>query len=107
MLTPEYIARRSRQLITKSPMALQVSFRGATARGVRSVLKRQDAATLSGMDAGYSFTVLLTVEECRKWTAAPSSLRDRVEIDGQSYLVLATEYDVAGNLRLHLGGEYG
>lgn len=107
MLTPGYIANRAAQLITRSPFGMQISWKGIQVTGVRSVLKRQDAATLSGMDAGYDFTVLISRDEARKWGTQPESLRERLVIDGKPYLLLAVETDVAGNLRLHLGGEYG
>lgn len=107
MLTPGYIAARAGKLITWSPFAITVRFSGVDVKGVRTLLKMQDAATLSGMDAGYSFSVLLAAAEARKWTPMPSPLRDRVAIDGKSYLLLAVETDTAGNIRLHLGGEYG
>ena len=106
-LTPEYIQKRAAEIVTRSPFALVVRFSGIDVKGVRTLLKMQDAATLSGMDAGYSFSVLLTAAEVRKWSPMPSPLRDRVAIDGKSYLVLAVETDTAGNIRLHLGGEYG
>ena len=73
--------------------------------GTRSVLKRQDAATLAGDTQQYAFSLLCPASQFP--SAKPEPLRDLLEIDGVKHLVLAVETDVAGNLRIHLGSQYG
>lgn len=81
-------------------------WRGTALKGTRSTLKRQDAATLAGMDVGYAFTILIPASEWSKTSTRPRPLKDRVQVDGVTYLVLAIEEDVAHNTRIHLGAEY-
>ena len=73
--------------------------------GTRSVMKRQDAATLAGEAMKYDFSLLCPASQFPG--AKPEPLRDHLEIDGVKHLVLAVETDVAGNLRIHLGSQYG
>ena len=70
-------------------------------------MRMQDSATLSGMDAVYAFSILVPYSETLKTASMPVPRRDRVAVDGEQYLVLSIETDVAGNKRIHLGGEYG
>lgn len=83
-----------------------VSWGGKTLRGTRTTLKRRDAATLEGDGITYAFSVLVPASQWQTVPSKPQPLKDRLAVDGSSYLVLAVEEDIAHNLRIHLGGEY-
>lgn len=102
----EWLADRANKILMQNGLCSNFAFQNAVLQGTRSVLKRQDAATLSGLDVGYSFTILIPRSEWLKVSSRPKPLKDRVQVDGGTYLVLAVEEDVAHNLRIHLGAEY-
>ena len=102
----EWLKDRAEILLMQDGLCSNFVWHSTTLRGTRSVLKRQDAATLSGMDVGYSFTILIPSTEWLKVATKPRPLKDRVQVDGNTYLVLALEEDVAHNIRVHLGAEY-
>lgn len=83
-----------------------VSWGGKTLRGTRTTLKRRDAATLEGDGVSYAFSILVPASQWKTVTVKPKPLRDRIGVDGTTYLILAVEEDIAHNLRIHLGGEY-
>jgi len=104
MSIADSIRADSSRVILDSGFAVQASIGGVAVFGVRSVLKRQDAATLSGDIHHYIFSLLVPASAL---AAAPHPLKDSAVIGGVSYLILAVEQDVAGNWRIHLGGQYG
>lgn len=103
----DFLRRRAERLLTQRGLASTVLWQGAALMGTRTVLRRQDAATLAAQTASYTVSVLIPRSELGQVNSLPRPLRDRVTMDGTRYLVLACERDVADNLRLHLGEEYG
>lgn len=102
----DFLRRRAERLLTQRGLASTVLWQNASLSGTRTVLRRQDAATLAATSASYTLSVLIPLSELGKVSSLPRPLRDRVTVDGTRYLVLATERDVADNLRIHLGEEY-
>lgn len=88
-------------------LCTRATWNGRTVTGTRSVMKRQDAATLSGDLAKYDFSLLVPASEIDRLGGVPAPLKDTIELDGTRHLVLSVEKDVAGNVRLHLGSQYG
>lgn len=103
----DFLRSRAERILTQPGLASNVLWQGVALHGTRTVLRRQDAATLAAATASYTFSVLLPRSELGRVQTLPAPLRDRVTVDGTRYLVLATERDVADNLRIHLGEEYG
>ncbi len=100
-----FLKRNADRLLRQTGLCTTALWNGAPLVGTRSMMKRQDAATLAGDAVKYDFSLLCPASE---FTAGkPEPLRDIVEIDGVKHLVLAVDADVAGNLRLHLGSQYG
>lgn len=102
----EWLKKRAETLLTQDGLCSFLVWQNTTLKGTRTTLKLQDSATLSGMDAVYAFSVLVPYSETLKVNSMPSPRRDRVSVDGKTYLVLSVETDVAGNRRIHLGDEY-
>ena len=102
----DFLRTRAATLLTQRGLASTVAWAGASLSGTRTVLRRQDAATLAAQTASYTVSVLIPRSELGKVASLPRPLRDRVTMDGTRYLVLACERDVADNLRIHLGEEY-
>ncbi|MGN0866184.1 MAG: hypothetical protein ACI4SG_00700 [Oligosphaeraceae bacterium] len=71
------------------------------------MLKRSDAATLSGDQVKYDFSFLVSASEIQRIGACPVPFRDVLTLDGETHLVLAVESDPFGNRRIHLGSRYG
>ena len=100
-----FLKRHADALLMQTGLCTRATWNGAVLTGTRSTLKRQDAATLAGETVKYDFSLLCPASQFR--AAKPEPLRDTVDIDGVRHLVLAVDTDVAGNLRLHLGSQYG
>lgn len=90
----------------QSGLCSVIMWQNRALKGTRTTLKRRDAATLEGMGISYAFSVLIPASQWRSVTTKPKPLKDRLAVDGTTYLVLAIEEDIAHNLRIHLGGEF-
>ena len=101
----EFLKSHAEALLMQPGLCTRATWNGRTVTGTRSVMKRQDAATLAGETMKYDFSLLCPASQFPG--ARPDPLRDHLEIDGFKFLVLAVESDVAGNVRLHLGSQYG
>lgn len=102
----EWLRNRADTLLMQPGLCSNVAWAGKTIKGTRTVLKRRDAATLEGTGVSYAFSVLVPASQWQSVPTKPQPLKDRLAVDGASYLVLAVEEDIAHNLRIHLGGEY-
>lgn len=103
----DFLKRDAAALLVQPGLASQAKWGDRAFMGTRSVLKRQDAATLSGDLAKYDFSLLVPASEIDRLGGIPAPLKDTIELDGTRHLVLSVEKDVAGNVRLHLGSQYG
>ena len=101
----DFLKSHADALLMQRGLCTRAVWNGRTVTGTRSVMKRQDAATLAGEAAKYDFSLLCPASQFPG--AKPEPLRDWLEIDGVRHLALAVETDVAGNLRIHLGSQYG
>ena len=103
----DFVAKHAQRLLTLPGLSSSASWGERTITGTRSVLKRSDAATLSGDQVHYDFSFLVPASEIRRLGACPAPFRDALTLDGETHLVIAVESDVFGNRRLHLGSRYG
>lgn len=101
----DFLQRHADALLMQSGLSTSAIWNNQIVIGTRSVMKRQDAATLAGDTMKYDFSLLCPASQFP--SARPEPLRDQLEIDGTKHLVLAVAVDVAGNLLLHLGSQYG
>lgn len=101
-----FLRDRATRILAQKGLCSTVVWQGVSLKGTRTTLRRSDAATLAATTASYTFSVLIPASELGRVASLPRPLRDRVAVDGTTYLVLATERDVADNLRIHLGDEY-
>lgn len=103
----DFLHKDAARLLTLPGLAVCASWGDETLTGVRSTMKRQDAATLNGDLVKYDFSLMVPASEVQRVGACPVPLRDLLVVDGVSHLVLAVDIDVAGNRRIHLGSQYG
>ena len=101
-----FLRERAVRILAQRGLCSHVLWQGVTLLGTRTTRRRADAATLAATAASYTLSVMVPAAELGKVSTLPRPLRDRVTVDGTRYLVLATERDVADNLRIHLGEEY-
>lgn len=102
----QFLRSRATRILAQRGLASTMLWQGATLMGTRTVLRRQDAATLAATIASYTLSIMVPASEFGKVQSQPRPLKDRVTVDGTRYLVLAIERDVADNIRIHLGEEY-
>lgn len=103
----EFLKSDSAALLKQPGLCTAVRCGKATLHGTRSTLKRQDAATLTGAMYHYDFSILIPAGELESLASVPEPLRDSLTVDGAPHLILASERDIAGNMRFHLGAQYG
>ncbi len=104
MTIADLIRNDSARAILADGFAVQASLGKTTFMGVKSMLKKADAATLAGDVERYKFSLLVPSSAL---AVPPQPLKDSVALEGKSYLVLSVDTDAVGNLRIHLGGRYG
>lgn len=103
----DFLAKDAAELLLQDGLCITATWDKNQITGVRSTLKRQDAATLSGSMYHYDFSLLVPASELAAFPLPPEPLRDSFTIDGTAHLILAVDKDVAGNCRFHLGAQYG
>lgn len=103
----EFLAKDAAALLLQDGLMTTAVWNNMTLKGVRSTLKRQDAATLSGSMYHYDFSLLVPSTELKGIALPPEPLRDSLIIDGVTHLILAIDKDIANNYRFHLGAQYG
>lgn len=102
----EWLRDRADILLMQRGLCSIVLWSGKSLRGTRTTLKRRDAATLEGAGVSYAFSILVPASQWSAVVSKPRPLKDRLAVDGETFLVLAVEEDIAHNLRIHLGGQY-
>ena len=80
-------------------------WQGATIKGVRTTLRREDVATDAGLFGYYSFSVICSALDFEGKTL-PRPRLDKLTIDGKAMRVLAVERDsVNACIKIHLGDD--
>lgn len=102
----DFLQKDATSLLIQPGLSVTATWSGGTLTGVRSLMKRQDAATLAGDQLSYDFSLMVPASQF-SGTSRPQPLRDILTIDGRQHLVMALDTDVAGNIRIHLGSRYG
>lgn len=103
----EFLAKDAAAILLQDGLMTTAIWDNTPLKGVRSTLKRQDAATLSGSMYHYDFSFLVPASELKSALVKPEPLRDSLIIDGVTHLILAIDKDIANNYRFHLGAQYG
>ena len=103
----DFVQRHASQLLMMPGLCTKASWGGRELSGVRSTLKRSDAATLAGDQVKYDFSLLVPESEIRRLGACPQPFRDAIALEGETHLVIAVDSDTFGNRRIHLGSRYG
>ena len=103
----KFLKRDADALLKQVGLCMEATWQGQKLTGVRSMLKRQDAATLAGAMYHYDFSFLVAASELSPFRRMPEPLKDSLIINGTPHIILSLDEDIAGNIRYHLGAQYG